>query len=144
MGGEAFREDVAGFVGPSVFVPDDPVTNIGHIDSPVGPMRVNNIRGEAGPELGAGALWAPGKHFVATLIQDAQGIRLLRHVQRLKEGLGSHFCVLQVGCVMFNPVQSGMSFVGATHPKELDNKRRKSSVLLEERPRAQRYGRLAI
>ena len=80
-------------------------------------MRANNLRGEAVPDLGTGALWAPDKHLIAIVIQDPHGIRLLRHVQRLEEGQGSHFCVLQIGCVMFNPIQGRMSFVCAHAPE---------------------------
>jgi hypothetical protein len=50
MSGVAFREDIPGFVGPSVFVPDDPVMNIGHINSPVDLDEGNNMRGEAVPD----------------------------------------------------------------------------------------------
>jgi hypothetical protein len=90
------------------------------------------MQGEALAYSGAAGLWAPEKHLITALIQDAQGVRLLRHVQRLEEGLGSHFCALQVVRVMFNPVQGRMSFVCVSDPKELDNKHRKSSVLPEE------------
>jgi len=85
-------------------------------------MRANNLRGEAGPDLGAGALWTPDKHLVAIVIQDPHGIGFLRHVQGLEERQGSHFRVLQIGGVMFNPIQGCMSFVGVSNPKELDDK----------------------
>ena len=85
-------------------------------------MSANNLRGEAVPDSGTGALWTPDKHFVAVVIQDPHGIRLLRHIQRLEEEQGSHFRVLQSRCVMFNPIQGCMSFVCVSNPKELDDK----------------------
>jgi hypothetical protein len=83
--------------------------------------RATNLRGAAVPDSGTGALWAPDKHLIAIVIQDPHGIRLLRHVQGLEEGQSSHFRVLQIRCVMFNPIQDRMSFVCSTHAKELNN-----------------------
>jgi hypothetical protein len=85
-------------------------------------MQAFNLRGVAVPDSGTGALWAPDKHLIAIVIQDPYGIRLLRHVQRLEEGQGSHFCVLQIGGVMFNPIQGRMGFVYVSHPKKLNDK----------------------
>ncbi len=95
------------------------------------------MRGEAVPNLGAGALWTPGKHLVATLIQDPQGVRLLRHVQVLEERAGSHFRVLQIDSIMFNSTQSGMGVVRVSDPKEFDDKSHTGSVLLGQKERFQ-------
>jgi hypothetical protein len=106
--------------------------NTGHDYSPVGPLRTNNTLGKSLAYSGAAVLWAPEKHLITASIQDAQGVRLLRHVQRLKKGLGSHLRVLQVVRIMFNPVQSGMNFVCISDPEKIDKEHSKSSVLLKE------------
>ena len=85
MGGIAFREHIPGFASPSAFVLDDPVVNIDHDYSP-GSLNASKQPAKRGPSgLGAGALWTPDKHLLASVIQDPDGIRLLRHIQRLEE-----------------------------------------------------------
>jgi hypothetical protein len=80
-------------------------------------MRANNLRREALASSGDAGLWPPGKYLITALIQDTQGVRLLRHVQCLEEGLGSHLGILQIGGVMFNPAQGRVSFVCFPDPK---------------------------
>jgi len=87
------------------------------------------LRGRFSSPSGAWALWTPEEHLIAVLIQDSQRIRLLRHVQRFEQGLGSHLCLIQISCVVLNRCQHGMSFVGVADPEELNDKHHTTSIL---------------
>ena len=45
------------------------------------------------------------------------------------EGPGSELCILKIGCVMLNLIQSGVSIVSILGPEELDGEHRKSKPL---------------
>jgi hypothetical protein len=132
MSGVAFREDVSDLVSPPALVLDNPIVNIGHRYSPIGlGQNEYHARREAVALPGPVVLRAPNEHLFTSFIEDPQGIWLLRHVQGLEERPSSDLRILQIACVMFNLAQSSMGMVRVPDPKELDDKRRRSSTLLE-------------
>jgi hypothetical protein len=83
------------------------------------------------PPLSATVVFrAPEKHLIAVLIRDPQGIGLLRHIQCVEQRAGPDFGIVQIGGVMFHPIQGRMRTVCAAKSKELDDEHCSNSVSL--------------